>query len=307
VNKTTIRITPKGPFSLAASARFLEGFEPASYEGAEGHLHLAFPLERSWAAVGGCVRQAAKRVTADAVGDADEDAVRNHIARIFSLDVDGSRLPSIGERDAVAGKLLERFPGLRPVLFWSPYEAAAWTIIGHRIRMTQAARIKQRMAQDMGDAVDVHGQPIRAFPGPRRLLELSGFPGLSDRKVEQLRALARAALEGRLDAARLRSGVDPALADLKRLPGIGDFSAELILVRGAGEPDYFPRHEHRLHRAMAAQYGLGENPSVETLASIAERWRPYRSWVSLLFRAAAEDAVGDFRRATRPRPRRSTP
>jgi DNA-3-methyladenine glycosylase II len=292
VKRTAIRITPKGPFSLAASARFLEAFAPAAYGGApEGHLHLAFPVEESWTAVGVCVRQAATRVTADVVGDAREDVLRQHIARIFSLDVDGSDLPAIGARDPVAGKLLRRYPGLRPVLFWSPYEAAAWTIIGHRIRMTQAARIKQRMAEDLGDVVDVHGERIRAFPGPRALLELSGFTGLTGRKVEQLRSLARAALGGHINAIRLRSDVHRALAYLKQLPGIGDFSAELILVRGAGASDYFPRHEHRLHRAMAAEYGLGEDPSIDTLASIAERWRPYRSWVSLLFRAAAEDAA----------------
>jgi DNA-3-methyladenine glycosylase II len=292
VKRTAIRITPKGPFSLAASARFLEGFAPATYGGApEGHVHLAFPVEGTWASVGVCVRQTAARVTADVFGEAPEDVVRHHITRIFSLDVDGSDLTAIGSRDPIAGRLLKRYPGLRPVLFWSPYEAAAWTIIGHRIRMTQAARIKQRLAESLGDAVDVHGEPIRAFPGPRTLLELSGFPGVTGRKVEQLRALAQAALGGDIDAVRLRSDVDRALAELKQLPGIGDFSAELILVRGAGEPDYFPHHEHRLHRAMASEYGLGENPSIHTLASIAERWRPYRSWVSLLLRAAAEDAA----------------
>jgi DNA-3-methyladenine glycosylase II len=292
VKRTAIRITPKGPFSLAASARFLEGFTPAAYGGAqEGHVHVAFPIEGTWAPVGVCVRQTAARVTADVFGEAGEDVVRHHIARIFSLDVDGSGLPAIGARDPIAGRLLKRYPGLRPVLFWSPYEAAAWTIIGHRIRMTHAARIKQRMAENLGDAVDVHGESIRAFPRPRALLERSGFPGMTGRKVEQLRALAKAALSGHLDAVRLRSDGDRALADLKQLPGIGDFSAELILVRGAGEPDYFPRHEHRLHHAMASEYGLGENPSIDALASIAERWRPYRSWVSLLFRAAVDDSA----------------
>src|SRR6266704_1780462 len=40
--------------------------------------------------------------------------------------------------------------------FWSPYEAAAWTIIGHRIRITQAAAITARIAErpvpDLGHA-----------------------------------------------------------------------------------------------------------------------------------------------------------
>ena len=43
----TIRLDPQGPYSLSASARFLEGFTPAAHERAdeEGHLHLAFCVE----------------------------------------------------------------------------------------------------------------------------------------------------------------------------------------------------------------------------------------------------------------------
>ena len=72
---------------------------------------------------------------------------------------------------------------------------------------------------------------------------------------------------------------------------MGDFSAELILLRGAGEPDHFPRHERRLHRAMADAYGLPPEPPLAALEEIAERWRPYRSWASLLLRTALEGRV----------------
>ena len=59
-----------------------------------------------------------------------------------ALDVDGTGFAALGERDRVVRALQRRFPGLRPVLFYTPYEAAAWAIIGQRIRMTQAATIK---------------------------------------------------------------------------------------------------------------------------------------------------------------------
>ncbi len=49
----TFTLVPRGPFSLAASIRFLEGFTPASYSGAAaGVLELAFPVEGSWRTVG---------------------------------------------------------------------------------------------------------------------------------------------------------------------------------------------------------------------------------------------------------------
>jgi DNA-3-methyladenine glycosylase II len=194
----------------------------------------------------------------------------------------------------VVGGLQARWPGLRPVGFFSPYEAAAWALIGHRIQMVQAARIKQRMADELGEVVDIHGDKRHAFPGPARLADLDGFRGLFDRKVENLRALGVAAIEGRLDGAWLRSlPRDQALKELKELPGIGPFSAELVLLRGAADPDHLPLHEPRLCRGAAIAYGLDEPPDREWLEERAEAWRPYRTWVVLLLRVLLEAETGD--------------
>jgi DNA-3-methyladenine glycosylase II len=293
---TTFELVPKGPFSLGASATFLEGFSPAAYRAAEaGHLHLAFVPDGEEAAGGVCLRQPGEVVVGEAFGEADPGAVRDQVARILSLDVDGSGFPDVGRRDAVVGGLQARWPGLRPVGFFSPYEAAAWALIGHRIQMVQAARIKQRMAEELGEVVDLHGDSRHAFPGPARLAGLEGFRGLFARKVENLRALGEAAMEGRLDGAWLRElPRDQALKELKQLPGIGPFSAELILLRGAGEPDGFPAAEPRLARAMADAYGLGPDPSRAQLTAVAEGWRPYRTWVALLLRTRLEEETGEI-------------
>ncbi len=50
--------------------------------------------------------------------------------------------------------------------FYSPYEAAAWAIISHRINKHQAAGIKSRLSQAFGSTVDIDGEPMLAFPGP---------------------------------------------------------------------------------------------------------------------------------------------
>ena len=295
---TSFRVTPRGPFSLEASIRFLEGFAPAAHDGAQhpNHLHLAFPVEGAWEnTVGVCIRQTSKAVVGEIFGEANSEAVRRQVVRILSLDVDGTEFPGVGKRDRVVGALQDSYAGLRPVLFWSPYEAAAWAIIGHRIRITQAARIKQRMSQELGEEIVVHGERLHAFPSSQRLASMDGFPGLFARKIEYLHGIAEWAMQGRLDAARLRTlGREDALEELKRLPGIGDFSAELILVRGAGEPDHFSRSERRLHGAMADAYDFQAVPSIEKLADIAEKWRPYRSWVSVLFRTELEDRTHDI-------------
>ena len=299
-------ILPRGPFSLAASIRFLEGFAPAAYTGsADTTFELAFPVESSWQTVGVRVRQAAAdgptgSVTAEIVSPVRPGpdlvaAVHQQVERILSLDVDGSGFPAVGERDPVAGELQRRYPGLRPVGFWSPYEAAAWTIIGHRIRITQAAAIKARMAEQLGEPVSFGGRVVPAFPSPQRLAGLDAFPGLAGRKPEWLRSLAQAALDGQLDAARLRAMPhEEAMADLKKLPGIGDFSAGLILLRGAGDPDAVPGQEPRLGRAVALAYGLPGPATPEQVVAISEGWRPYRTWVTVLLRTQLEFQTGEI-------------
>jgi DNA-3-methyladenine glycosylase II len=292
----TFELVPEGPFSLAASAAFLEGFAPAAQRAAgEGHLHLAFVPDGDEDAAGVCLRQPDGVVVGEMFGEADPDAVRDQVARILSLDVDGTGFPEVGRRDPVVAGLQARWPGLRPVGFFSPYEAAAWALIGHRIRIVQAARIKARMAAELGQAVDVHGDRRHAFPGPTRLAGLEGFAGLYGRKVENLRSLGEAAADGRLDGARLRAlPRDQALAELKLLPGIGDFSAELVLLRGAADPDHLPLHEPRLCRGAALAYGLDEPPDRDWLEERSEAWRPYRTWVVLLLRVLLETETGEI-------------
>lgn len=299
---TTLRLTAQGPFSLAASTRFLEGFTPAGYTRAPDQpLEMAFPAEGSWLTVGVRVREAPAGVTAEIVHPADPSpelarAVRAQVERILSLDVDGSGFPAVGERDPVVAGLQRRYAGLRPVGFWSPYEAAAWAIIGQRIRIRQAGAIKARMAEQLGQAVPFGDHAVSAFPAPERLARLEEFPGLSGRKPEWLRSLARAALDGRLDAADLRAQpYDKALDGLTGLPGIGPFAAELTLLRGAGEPDRIPRNETRLARAVALAYGLPTPPATADLEKLSQSWRPYRTWVTLLLRAQLEDETGEIR------------
>jgi DNA-3-methyladenine glycosylase II len=288
----TFTLVPRGPFSLAASIAFLEGFTPASYAGGPASvLELAFPVEGSWRTVGVRARQEdGGPVVAEIVSPAEPDPdlvaeIRPQLERILSLDVDGSDFPAVGERDPVVGEVQRKFPGLRPVGFWSPYEAAAWTIIVRRIRITQGAVIKARMNERLGEPVTFGDRVVHAFPSPQRLAGLDAFPGLAAPKPEWLRSVARAALDGQLDAARLRA-LPPAeaLAELKKLPGIGDFSAGLTLLRGAGFPDAVPSGEPRLARAVELAYGLPGPATPEQILAISENWRPYRTWVTLLLR-----------------------
>ena len=298
---STFTLEPEGPFSLAAAARFGQAFAPSPTAGSEATIRLAFAAERAgWQTVGVELSQRGRDVHGRVVtrgGRAPArglvDAAREQARRILSLDVDGRGFPALAERDPVVAALQARYPGLRPVLFLSPYEAAAWAIISQRIRITQAARIKAELARAHGESVAFRDGTLAAFPAPPRLAALEpGQRGLSDRKTAQLRALGHAALAGSLDADRLRRQArEDALRELQRLPGVGPFAAELVLIRGAGEPDYFPAHERRLEQAIRSAYGLPAGADADRLRTVADGWAPYRSWVAVLLRRWLEDGA----------------
>ena len=219
----------------------------------------------------------------DYASDLPEPKVREHVERILSLDVDATSWPAVGKRDAVVGAAMERRPGLRPVLFPTPFEAAVWALLSQRTSRNQAARIKAGLTDTLalGD-----GPPIPAFPPPERFEQIEQIQGVPAVKIPRLQAIATAARSGELEAADLRA-LDPeeALANLCELPGVGPFSAMLILIRGVGHPDVAALAEPRLRKALATAYGRAFETDEEILA-LAEQWRPYRSWVAFLLRSA---------------------
>ena len=298
---TTEILEPVGPFSFRAAQRFLAGplpIAPRPGGGGDGaHVHLAFvPDGGARHAVGVCVRADGPRVVVEATtppGGSSSAAVGAQVARILSLDVDGSGWPAVGELDPVIGRLQRRFEHLRPVNFVSPFEAGAWFLLGQRVRMAQAAAAKRRLADELGERVVVHGEELPAFPAPSRLVDLEPAPGVPPAKAERLRALARAAEEGLLDASHLRAlPVDEARAALLELPGVGPFTADGILIRGAGAPDVLTLHEPRVRHAVRAAYELDHLPDDGELTAISESWRPFRSWATVLLRAAWQEESG---------------
>ena len=73
-------------------------------------------------------------------------------ARIVSLDHDGSGYPEVGERDPIVGELQRASGYLRPVLFHSPYEAAAWSVISARTQHAQADEAARRAVARTGSS-----------------------------------------------------------------------------------------------------------------------------------------------------------
>jgi DNA-3-methyladenine glycosylase II len=288
-------ITPRGPFSLAEAAGF--GFGQRAGAAWDGAMRLAFCLDGYASQVGVEVRQDDSGVVHGLVSGPDGpdvDAVSRQVARVLSLDHDGEEFVRIGQRDEVIGRLQQIAPGLRPPLFYSPYEAAAWSVLSARRPARQMMAVRDRLSQAHGAVFNLSGQPMAAFPLPEALLAVEEFPGIPADKMARLHGIAEAAIAGQLGADRLLGlGPDAAAADLQQIKGIGPFYSSLIVIRATGFADVLPVAEPRALALTARLYELSEPPGPAEFAALAEPWRPLRTWAVVLIRAAGERLLGE--------------
>jgi DNA-3-methyladenine glycosylase II len=204
----------------------------------------------------------------------------------WSLDFDGEAFLEVGRRDPILGRLQAAAPGLRPPLFYSPYEAAAWSIISARRPARQMAEVRRRLSEAHGRVFELAGQRVAALPTPGQLLQVASFAGLTPEKVERLHGVARAAMAGQLDVERIQAmGPDAAMEDLRSLKGIGPFYSSLIVVRGSGFADVMVTEPKAMELA-AKLYGLPRTPTDDEFSAMADRWKPFRTWAIVVMRAA---------------------
>jgi AraC family transcriptional regulator of adaptative response / DNA-3-methyladenine glycosylase II len=117
------------------------------------------------------------------------------------------------------------------------------------------------------------------FPTPQQLAgaDLSAI-GMPKARRIALSSLAAAVVADPLIFGPRRS-LEEAVAQLRSLAGVGEWTAQYIAMRELREPDAFPAADIGLMRAMSA--GSGVRPSPAELLAHAERWRPWRAYAAL--------------------------
>ena len=233
------QVAPQGPFSLEMANQYFGGWIQAALQ-TNLRIAMAFPLEGANRSACVVLEQLPDgSVTGQVYGSADvPERARIQALSVLSLDVDGGGFADVGERDSVVQEVQRRYEGLRPVLFHSPYEAAAAFVIGHRISIAQGRAIRRRLAAEHGEAIDTDVGVQHAFPTPEALLQIDTFTGIAAAKWRRLHAVAQATLDGVLDRATLRAmPVADALTLLRTIPGLGPFFSQGVLIRGAGTVD----------------------------------------------------------------------
>ncbi len=153
-----------------------------------------------------------------------------------------------------------------------PYGALLRSVIGQQLSTRAAATIYGRVLELFGGDTPSPAQVLAADPATLRAA------GLSGRKVEYLRDLARHVEDGELELDRLDElSDDDVIAEISAVRGLGRWSAEMFLMFFLERPDVLPTGDLGIRRAVQIEYGLDELPGPSDLERIAEPWRPHRT------------------------------
>jgi 3-methyladenine DNA glycosylase/8-oxoguanine DNA glycosylase len=102
--------------------------------------------------------------------------------------------------------------------------------------------------------------------------------GLSGRKVEYAKELARRSHAGEIALHELHALSDAAVIEtLVSVRGIGRWTAQMVMMFHLGRPDVFPELDLGVQKGVQKLLGLRRLPSPERTAKVGERWAPYRT------------------------------
>lgn len=212
--------------------------------------------------------------------------------RLLDLDADPAAVIEALSADPFMTSLIRQAPGQRIPRTVDEHELALRVVLGQQVSTAAARTHAARLAAAYGNPVrDPDGGLAYQFPSTEELSEIDGrHLALPQARKRTVTALIRALMDGELV---LDSGCDwsESRRQLMALPGIGPWSAEMIAMRGLGDPDAFPATDLGVC-AAARQLGLPVTP--RRVAEHSSRWRPWRSYATQHLWTALDHAVNQW-------------
>jgi len=210
-------------------------------------------------------------VAPEAAGLLDE--IDRHVRG--SLLADDASLAALCAADDRVRALAVRHRGVVPVLFADPFAALVRSISAQQVNLRWAATIRRRLAERYGTRHDVgewHARSLEPAALARATVEELRALQLTRAKSLAVIGCARAAEDGRLDAARLtRLDDEELIVELTALRGIGRWSAEWFLARTLGRPRVVAG-DLGVRKAIGRLYGTTGLPSEIEVRRLTGHW-----------------------------------
>ncbi|MFI5421679.1 MAG: DNA-3-methyladenine glycosylase family protein [Nitrososphaerales archaeon] len=264
MHSTSGQLQTSPPFDFEKSLAFFGGFTPTEGEQVVKKRSILKAVSIMGNAIAfeimdsGDVENPQIAFTAHSEGEIPNEALIDRLRFFLSLDDDLQGFYAIAEKDNAFAPVLKRFYGHKQVKFLTPFENACWAILSQRVPMSFARKTKGAITEKFGRKIKVDGIVLWAFPEPSDLRDADKSELLeivrNEKKCEYLASASMAFSQ--VDEKWLRTGPnDEAYAWLRSIKGIGEWSAQFVMLRGLGRMERISNVEEKLVPAVARVYG----------------------------------------------------
>jgi AraC family transcriptional regulator of adaptative response / DNA-3-methyladenine glycosylase II len=204
-------------------------------------------------------------------------ALLSRVRALFDLDARPDLIAKHLSRDARLKAAVRANPGLRVPGAFSGFELGLRAILGQQVTVKAATTFACRFVSAFGEPIVTPIAELnRLTPVPARIAALSvddiARHGIIASRCRSIIALAA----GQASAALCLDGKahhlpDDFISRLAEIPGIGQWTAHYIAMRGLHWPDAFPKGD------IAVRNNLGGVTATEAEV-LSQSWRPWRSY-----------------------------
>ena len=295
MNKLTTTIKPVAPFDFELTAGYHTYFQgrygTGSLDGGvyrrlldlDGKLVLASVRSVGTVEAPGLTIE----LQADDLTSKEAETATAIVAWMLGTSQDLAEFYSQSKQDPAMWAIVQRFHGLHLPHTVTVFEALVLAILGQQIASNVARIIRTLMIETHGPHRDFDGETYYAFPRPHTLAALSieqlrGLK-LSQRKAEYVQGIAQTALKFS------PNGLEPlhdmpdeeVVQKVVELRGVGNWTAQWVLIRALGRPDALPLGDLALRRVVSRVFFGGEEVSDAQVEQFAERWSPWRTYATV--------------------------
>lgn len=191
---------------------------------------------------------------------------------VLGLDLDVEPARRLAESERRLRPTAVALRGMRPPRFPDFFEAFANVVPFQQLSLDAGVAIVSRLVERFGERLEHEGRRFYAFPKPQAIagarIEALRTCGLSLAKAQSIRSLARLIESGELSAEKLAGmSTNDAFETLAELPGIGPWSAGLVLLRGLGRLDVFPSGDVGAERGLRTLLRVGARTSLKGIVN----------------------------------------
>jgi len=177
------------------------------------------------------------------------------------------------ENDPILGRAIEEIGMIRRPIESNVFISLISSVIGQQISNQAASTVKIRFQNLAGEIT------------PENIMKVSTTEiqqcGMTMKKAEYIKGIAESVVQKVIDFENLKKLTDAeVIKELTQLKGIGEWTAEMLLIHSLQRPNVISYHDLAIRRGMKRLYKI-EDLSKKIFNQYKEKYHPYSTTASL--------------------------